>query len=254
MSLRKRPLFRQSVLAWACSLALISAVAGMASSAHAQSANDGVAPTWQQLTPAQRKVLAPLEGQWSSIGPDRKRKWLDLAGRHPNMSPEEQQRMNERMSQWAQLSPQERGQVRSNFQEIRQLPASERQARWEAYQALPEERRKELAAQAGSSSEEPRNKLRGRRGQDDDAPMPKSNIVDDPEATNGGKPGATTTLVSRQANPPAHQQAGLPKVAATPGFVDSRTLLPKRGPQGAATGGPAGKADKPDNGNKDNKR
>ena len=49
------------------------------------------------------------------------------------------------------------------------------------------------------------------------------------------KPGATTTPLSARPSPPLHQQAGLPKVAATPGFVDSKTLLPQRGAQGAAT-------------------
>ena len=51
--------------------------------------------------------------------------------------------------------------------------------------------------------------------------------------------GATTNLVSKPTTPPLHQQAGLPKVAATPGFVDSATLLPKRGAQGAAVRAPA---------------
>ncbi|HEY6355869.1 MAG TPA: hypothetical protein VIY30_15385, partial [Burkholderiaceae bacterium] len=46
-------------------------------------------------------------------------------------------------------------------------------------------------------------------------------------------PGATTTLVTRQPAPPAHQQAGMPKIAATPGFVDRNTLLPQRGAQSA---------------------
>jgi hypothetical protein len=43
-----------------------------------------------------------------------------------------------------------------------------------------------------------------------------------------------------------HQQVGLPKVAATPGFVDAETLLPQRGAQGAAARSPArnGKGDK----------
>ena len=49
------------------------------------------------------------------------------------------------------------------------------------------------------------------------------------------QPGATTTLISKRPAPPAHQQTGLPKIAATPGFVDKSTLLPQRGPQGAAT-------------------
>ena len=48
------------------------------------------------------------------------------------------------------------------------------------------------------------------------------------------QPGATTTSMAKRAAPPAHQQTGLPKIAASPGFVDKTTLLPKRGPQGAA--------------------
>jgi hypothetical protein len=56
--------------------------------------------------------------------------------------------------------------------------------------------------------------------------------------------GATTNLVSKPAAPPLHQQAGLPKVAATPGFVDRATLLPQRGAQGAAAVAPAAADDK----------
>jgi hypothetical protein len=40
--------------------------------------------------------------------------------------------------------------------------------------------------------------------------------------------------MTARAAPPAHHQTGMPKIAATPGFVDPATLLPKRGPQGAA--------------------
>jgi hypothetical protein len=49
------------------------------------------------------------------------------------------------------------------------------------------------------------------------------------------RPGATTTLITKRPTPPSHQQAGLPKIAATPEFVNKATLLPQRGPQGAAT-------------------
>jgi hypothetical protein len=49
------------------------------------------------------------------------------------------------------------------------------------------------------------------------------------------KPGVTTNPISVRPAPPLHQQPGLPKIAATPEFVDKRTLLPQRGPQGAAT-------------------
>ena len=47
-------------------------------------------------------------------------------------------------------------------------------------------------------------------------------------------PGATTTLITRRPTPPAHQQSGMPKIAATPEFVHRATLLPRRGPQAAA--------------------
>jgi hypothetical protein len=49
------------------------------------------------------------------------------------------------------------------------------------------------------------------------------------------RPGATTSLMSQRPAPPSHQQTGLPKIAASPGFVDKTTLLPQRGPQAAAT-------------------
>jgi hypothetical protein len=52
-------------------------------------------------------------------------------------------------------------------------------------------------------------------------------------------PGATTTLISKRPAPPSHQQPGLPKIAATPNFVDKQTLLPQRGAQGAAVVPPA---------------
>ena len=53
--------------------------------------------------------------------------------------------------------------------------------------------------------------------------------------TGAGLAGATTTLITKRPTPPSHQQTGLPKIAATPEFVNKATLLPQRGPQGAAT-------------------
>ena len=199
--------------------------------------------SWKQLTPAQRSALAPLERDWSSLEPRRQEKWLEIAARFPNMPADERSRMQERMAEWAKLSPKERGQARVNFQEARQLSPEERKARWESYQALPEDEKRKLAERARP----PRN--------DRDTPVKpaspvnrdgsKSNIVQVPATPTTVRPvaptvvqtgpGATTTLLSRPApKPPLHQQAGVPKIAATPAFVDSATLLPKRGAQGAA--------------------
>ena len=202
--------------------------------AFAQSAG----PSWQQLSTQQRAALTPLEGEWAGIDESRKRKWLDIADRMPKMSPDERQRVQGRMADWSRLSPDERGRARQRYQESRTVDSEERQQRWEAYQALPAERRRELAQGARTPQ---RNEPRGNGA----APQKKSNIVPNPEyvappkpvapTVQQARPGATTTLMSRPSTPPAHQQTGLPKIAVTPGFVDRKTLLPQRGPQGAAT-------------------
>jgi len=198
-------------------------------------------PRWQSLTPQQRSALAPLQGEWGSIDADRKAKWLEIAGRFPRLPADEQQRLQGRMAEWSRLSPSERGRARLNFQEAKQLPPQDRQAQWQAYQALPEGERKALATRAT-----PAARLAPGGPPVPGEPPAKHNIIGNPSLTAApgrpvaptvvqAAPGATTTLVTRQPAPPAHQQTGMPKIAATPGFVDRTTLLPKRGPQGAAT-------------------
>jgi hypothetical protein len=192
---------------------------------------------WSGLTPQQRAVLAPLERDWSRVTPAQQQKWVEVANRYRALPPDEQARVQQRMSDWSRLSPQDRARARLNYQEARQVGRDERQQQWEAYRALPPEQRRALAesAQTGSPAAP-----RRRPGDRDSA---KSNLVrtpDVPPARPVGPTvvqrgaGATTNLVSRPAAPPLHQQAGLPKVAATPGFVDGTTLLPQRGAQGAA--------------------
>jgi hypothetical protein len=208
---------------------------------------DGV--RWQALTPAQREGLAPLERDWPSIDAPRKQKWIALAGRFKSLTPEERTRITARMAEWAKLTPTERGQARMNFEEARQLPATDRSARWQAYQALPVEQRQQLAARAASAA----SAASGPREAPGRNPKPskeaKFNVVPNPALTQPPKqvaptlvqagPGATTTPITRRPAPPAHQQTGMPKIAATPEFVNRSTLLPKRGPQAAAVA-PAG--------------
>lgn len=218
-------------------LAAVAALV-MGSAALAQEAG----PAWSSLSAAQREALAPLQRDWGTIDAPRKQKWLEIAARFPAMPAAERSRVQARMSEWSRMTPQERGRARLQFQESRQVPAEERQARWEAYRALPPEQKAQLKQRAAPAPAAKAPKAEGT------APR-KSNIVPNPgyaaptravaptmiQAT----PGATTTLVNRPPNPPSHQQTGLPKIAATPGFVDSKTLLPKRGPQGAAAARPA---------------
>lgn len=201
-------------------------------------------PAWAMLTPAQKQVLAPLQRDWSSLDPARKEKWLEVAARYPTLSGDKRSRLQERMAAWARMAPAERASARLQYQEIRQLPPEERQARWRAYQALTEDERHALAQRAtpparGAAGADTRSGA----GATADNDTKKNNlVVPQPQAKSrtvapsvvNARPGATTTTVTTPATPPVHHQAGMPKIAATPGFVDQSTLLPQRGPQGAA--------------------
>ena len=103
---------------------------------------------WQSLTPTQRQALAPLEREWPGIDAQRKQKWLQIAERYPSLPPEERTRITERMNEWARLTPTERGELRLRYQEAQQVPAPARSAKWEEYQNLPPDAKKELAARA----------------------------------------------------------------------------------------------------------
>lgn len=217
-------------------------------------------PRWQSLRPAQKVSLEPLESNWSSLDADQKLKWIEVAQRMPGMPPDEQARIQLRMSEWVMLRPIERGRVRFNFQEAQQqLTPEQRRAQWKAYQALPEEEKRQLAdarrssqsgkARASASDGKPASRIpvSARAGGGNVAaagPAKKSNITPNPAFAQPPTPvaptlvhpsyGATTTLVSKTPTPPAHQQVGLPKIVASPRFIDPKTLLPRRGPQAAA--------------------
>jgi Protein of unknown function (DUF3106) len=237
---------------------LAGSMGALASSAHAQPPAQarGAArpvpetkPRWNELSPAQREVLKPLERDWSGIDTDRKQKWLAIAGKYPSMSPPERARVQERMAAWSRLSPEERGVARQQFQAAKRVAPQDRPAQWEAYQALTPQEKRRLAEQARppAASPAPAARPAAVTARGDGRPVPpmaKSNIVPNPafapppkpitSASVQAQPGATTTSMGKRAQPPAHQQPGLPKIAATPGFVDKTTLLPQRGPQGAA--------------------
>jgi hypothetical protein len=202
------------------------------------------ATSWSSLSGNQRSVLAPLERDWGTISPAQQQKWLDVANRYGGMPPDERARAQQRMTEWSRLPPSERARARLNFQEARQLSREERQQQWDAYRALPAAQRRDLAERATAAPVRP-NPTPGSAGDAKSnvvrAPVPPVPRPVSPTVVQRGS-GATTSLVTKPAKPPLHQQAGLPKVTATPEFVDSSTLLPQRGAQGAAAR-PAGKSD-----------
>lgn len=200
-------------------------------------------PSWAALTAAQKKALSPLQREWADIEITRKQKWLEVAARFPSMSADERERIQARMSEWVRMTPAERGRARLQFQETRELGAEDKQARWQAYQALPDDERRRLSVQGTTppaSAPKPARTPGSERGsppskatQAAAAPATASAARAQSPAVVQARPGATTTTIATRAAPPAHHQPGLPKIAATPGFVDPVTLLPKRGPQGA---------------------
>jgi hypothetical protein len=203
-------------------------------------------PRWAELSASQRKVLAPLSNDWNDgIDSRSKERWLDVAGRFPKMPPDEQQRANQRMVEWSHMTVAQRVRARENFQESRSVSKEEREARWKAYQALPDDKKRELAkraaAAAAPSSAASIGAVAVRRRQ----PPPVTAIQ--PKTTVGGgtaaashapagsapvaalaHPGATTPLINHRAVPPGHPHDGPPKVAVGPNSVDRTTLLPKR--------------------------
>ena len=208
---------------------------------------------WQALKPAQQATLRPLEREWSALSAPQKQEWLKLSARFPKLTSAGQARVQDRMAEWARMTPQQRGQARLNFQEAKQMTVQDRQARWDAYEALSPERRQQFAARAAPTATalaveaaRKRAMAAARNGKSNrEAPQAKSNIVPNPAFASPlkavtptvvqARPGATTTLITRRPAPPSHQHTGLPKIAATPEFVNRATLLPQRGPQGAAT-------------------
>ena len=196
-------------------------------------------------------VLAPLERDWSTIDAPRKVKWLEVANRFAAMPAADQQRVQERMAEWARMTPAERGRARLSFQESKQLSAEQKQARWEAYQALPDEERQALASRAKPVDERTRGTAMPMSTKEaasaaSAAATSKASAGPKPVAAAvpakpvaptvvQAKPGATTTLMTTPVQPPIHHRPGEPRIAAQPGEVNPATLLPQSGPQAAAT-------------------
>ncbi len=183
-------------------------------------------PAWKDINPVQQQALRPLQKNWDALDAQGKRRWLGVASRFKTMSAVERALVQQRMNEWARLSPKERNEARINFRDVRELSPDNRRERWAAYQALPEDERRSFGARSTpvtAKQRPPRDNT-------------KSNTVPNP-LLEARRPGATTNPVNARPAPPLHQQPGLPKVAATPEFVNSLTLLPRRGAQAAATGG-----------------
>jgi hypothetical protein len=113
------------------------------------------------------------------------------------MPPGEQARLHSRMAEWAALSPQQRTLARMNFVESQRLNASDKRAKWEAYQNLSPEEKHKLAAGAA-------------------APKPPPTAI-------AVKPQQRLARITKPRKP----EANTAKLTVLPGQVDNNTLLPQ---------------------------
>lgn len=192
------------------------------------------------LTPAQQAALAPLSRDWATMDAAGRQRWLEVASRFPTMPPAERQRVQARMAEWARMSVTERTRARLQFQETRRISARDREARWEAYKALPEAQRKALEQRARHRVTAPSVAHRppaGKHGGLQPGRPPTLKAVS--PTVMQAKPGATTTLMSPQPVALiAPTRVGQPRIAATPDKVDPKTLLPRRQPPAPAASVP----------------
>lgn len=213
------------------SLALLTLGLALGAAAHAQTPPKPAADAtlsgtaWPALTSQQQSALAPLKSDWHNIDATRRQKWLEIAARLQSLPPAERQRIQDRMSEWARMTPDERGRARLQFQELRQISPQQRQARWDAYLALPLAERRALAETARTVPKVPvaKSESVGRANTPRAATQPAPKVV--APTVVQAKPGASTTLISRTAPPPSTTPR--PKADNAKAALDRRTLLPK---------------------------
>jgi hypothetical protein len=108
-------------------------------------------PLWNTLSRPQQVALEPLAAEWDRMDAIRKQKWLEIANRYSSMKPEEQARVHEKMREWVKMTPEERRVVRENYTRTKKIEPGQKSQQWEQYQQLPEEQKKQLAAEAASA-------------------------------------------------------------------------------------------------------
>ena len=157
-------------------------------------------PVWSDLSQHQQSALAPLKKLWPTINEAQKRKWIAVSRNYHDLPELEQQKMHERMREWVRLGPRERAQARLEYARAQTLSVDERRQRWEAYLALSEEERKQLADQ---SPRQPKGAAIAVR------PVPVSKITPAIQVSN-----------------PAEGRGGFSALRLDPDKIHPRTLLP----------------------------
>ncbi len=108
-------------------------------------------PTWAELNPEQKRVLAPLSAEWDTMEGFRRKKWLGIAQRYQHLSSDEQARVQRRMIDWSRLTPDERKRARDQYKSLQKAPPEKKEEvklKWQEYKELPESEKAKLKAEA----------------------------------------------------------------------------------------------------------
>lgn len=195
-------------------------------------------PQWSELNATQQRALQPLKSRWALLSEVQKRHWLALAQTFTTLPEAEQTKLHNRMTEWASLSAQQRNQARLNFATANKLAPDNKRAQWEAYQALSDEEKRQLAAKAAPRPKGAATALH---------PVSSRKLVQVPAATASNADLINPPKIPR---PRAYPAAVLPEtkpslppapimVEATPVSVPSSTVIQTLPPLAESNASPA---------------
>ena len=116
---------------------------------------------FQDLSPAERRLLTPLAGAWPGLDAETRQRLQANARQWLSLSPEQQQAMSQRMQEWDALPPAERARRRGAFAawqvlspadhervraaalRMQGLPAGQQRLVREKFEALPSDQRQD---------------------------------------------------------------------------------------------------------------
>jgi hypothetical protein len=72
-------------------------------------------PSWQSLTPEERRLLFRFRKDWQSYPPETRQRMINGVHRYMQLTPEQQQRLRERVNKFRNLSPQDKRRLCEKF-------------------------------------------------------------------------------------------------------------------------------------------
>lgn len=105
------------------------------------------APSWADLSPAEKSALAPLSTHFDRLEKQQRRKWRALATKFPSFPPEKQKTIQARMVAWANMTPEQRTSIRQQALANREMKGN-RSESWSKWVDLEDESKSNLHEKA----------------------------------------------------------------------------------------------------------